>query len=58
MDKFVSDSARDVWRMFEKTGYKSLNLYSLYSAIQHGKYKDLYIDESYSNSLNSGGLEL
>jgi hypothetical protein len=59
MDNFVCENAKNVWRLFEKTGYKSLNLYSLYNAIQYGKYKDLYIDESFSHSTcNDGGLEL
>lgn len=51
MENFVSSNARDLWKIFEKTG--NVGVYMLYSAVQTGKYADLV--DSYSND---GGMEL
>ena len=56
MDNFICENARDLWRLFEKTG--KANIYSLYSAIQYGKYQDLYLDETENSYSNDGGMEL
>lgn len=53
MDNFVSENAEKVWNIFTKTG--SIPAYLLYSAIQHGKYQDLVLDDTQDKD---GGMEL
>lgn len=53
MENFVSEDAKKVWDIFTKTG--SISAYLLYSAIQHGKYQDLVIDDTQEKD---GGMEL
>lgn len=56
MDKFVCENAKELWNLFAKTG--KTNIYSLYCAVQHGKYKDLYLQEDSHSFSNDGGMEL
>lgn len=43
MENFVCDNAKKLWELFSQTG--SISAYLLYSALQHGKYQDLVLDE-------------
>lgn len=58
MKGFISDAAKDVWDIFEKTG--SVSAYLLYSAIQNSSEKELIAAEnSYENKYNQdSGMEL
>lgn len=53
MEDFVCDNAKTLWKIFEKTG--SVSAYMLFSAIQYGKYQDLYTDD---NKNFDEGMEL
>lgn len=53
MEHFVSENAKKVWDIFTKTG--SISAYLLYSAIQHGKYQDLVLDDTQDKD---DGMEL
>ncbi len=53
MENFVCDNAKTLWKIFEKTG--SVSAYMLFSAIQYGKYQDLYTTD---DKILDEGMEL
>ena len=53
MENFVCDNAQTLWNIFAQTG--DIRVYLLYSAIQHNKYADLYLDEQ---NTKDDGMEL
>lgn len=52
MENFVSDLSKNLWNLFEKTG--NINVYMLYSAVQHTPEHVLDKWENYDNNKEQG----
>lgn len=49
MGNFICDNSKRLWEIFEKTG--SPSAYLLFSAVEHGKYQDLYDTQIYDKGM-------